>query len=270
MKERVDAAVKAIRRHTGQPVRVGLILGSGLGDLADEVQDPVILPYREIPGFPVSAVAGHAGVLVVGRLEGVEVAVMKGRAHYYEGHSMAAVSFPVRVLRALGAQELLITNASGGISRALRPGDLALITDHVNLTGDNPLRGPNDDRLGPRFPTMSRAYDPELRALARKVAEREGIDLRQGVYCGLAGPSYETPAEVRFLSRIGVDMVGMSTVPETIVAVHCGLRVLGISCITNVLYGEPSEDTHQEVLRVAAAARPFFIRLVRAVLRELP
>jgi len=269
LSECIDRAVQAIRQRTDLVPEVALVLGSGLGGLADEVEDAVVLPFSEIPGFVTSTVHGHVGSLVLGRLEGRPVGVLKGRVHYYEGHSMAQVVMPVRVLRALGARTLVVTNACGGISEHLKVGDLMLIQDHLNLMGDNPLRGPNDERLGPRFPPMSRAYAPDLLALARRVADGAGFRPAEGVYCALAGPSYETPAEIRMLGRMGADAVGMSTAPETIAAVHCGMRVLGVSCVTNILHQGPSQDTHEDVLRAAAEARPRFVALVRGVVREL-
>lgn len=266
----IGRAAEAVRRETDLVPEVAMVLGSGLGGLADEVEDAVEIPFSRIPGFAASTVEGHVGALVLGRLEGRPVGVLRGRVHYYEGHSMAQIVLPVRVLRALGARTLVVTNACGGISPHLRVGDLMLIRDHLNLMGDNPLRGPNDGLIGPRFPPMSRAYDPELGELARKVAGSAGFELAEGVYCALAGPSYETPAEIRMFHTLGADAVGMSTAPETLAAVHCGMRVLGISCVTNILHQGPSADTHEDVLRAAAEARPRFVALVRGVVRELP
>jgi purine-nucleoside phosphorylase len=265
----IARAAEAVRRQTELVPEVALVLGSGLGALADEVEDAVVIPFSAIPGFAASTVHGHVGALVLGRLEGRPVGVLKGRVHYYEGHSMAQVVMPVRVLQALGARTLVVTNACGGIAEHLKVGDLMLIRDHINLMGDNPLRGPNDEKVGPRFPPMSRAYDPDLLQLARKIAGRAGFEPAEGVYCALAGPSYETPAEIRMLGRMGADAVGMSTAPETIAAVHCGMRVLGISCVTNILHQGPSQDTHEDVLRAAAEARPRFVALVRGVVREI-
>jgi purine-nucleoside phosphorylase len=242
--------------------------------LADAVEDGVVIPYGEIPHFPVSTVEGHVGRLVVGRLEGQAVAVMQGRAHYYEGYSMAEIGFPVRVLQVLGIEILVITNAAGGLNAEFRAGDPMLITDHINLigmSGLNPLRGPNLDDLGPRFPDMSRAYDPELRTLARQVAREAGVVLREGVYICLAGPSFETPADLRFLRVIGADAVGMSTVPEATVARHGGTRVLGLSGISNVLPVEgapPVETTHEEVLEAGRMLVPRLEAIIRGVLRE--
>jgi purine-nucleoside phosphorylase len=243
--------------------------------LADAVEDSVVIPYGEIPHFPVSTVEGHVGRLVVGRLEGQAVAVMQGRAHYYEGYSMAEIAVPVRTLQVLGIEILVITNAAGGLNPEFRAGDPMLISDHINLigmSGLNPLRGPNLDDLGPRFPDMSQAYDLELRTLARQVAREAGIVLREGVYICLAGPSFETPADLRFLRVIGADAVGMSTVPETTVARHGGTRVLGLSGISNVLPVEgapPVETTHEEVLEAGRMLVPRLEAIIRGVLREI-
>ena len=270
-----EASAATIQRRTELRPRVGLILGSGLSTLADAVEDGVAIPYGEIPHFPVSTVEGHVGRLVVGRLEGQAVAVMQGRAHYYEGYSMAEIGFPVRVLQVLGIEILVITNAAGGLNAEFRAGDPMLISDHINLigmSGLNPLRGPNIDDLGPRFPDMSRAYDPELRTLARQVAREAGVVLREGVYICLAGPSFETPADLRFLRVIGADAVGMSTVPEATVARHGGTRVLGLSGISNVLPVEgapPVETTHEEVLEAGRMLVPRLEAIIRGVLREI-
>ena len=270
-----EASAATIQRRTEVRPRVGLILGSGLSTLADAVEDGVVIPYGEIPHFPVSTVEGHVGRLVVGRLEGQAVAVMQGRAHYYEGYSMAEIAFPVRVLQVLGIEILVITNAAGGLNSEFRAGDPMLITDHINLigmSGLNPLRGPNLDDLGPRFPDMSRAYDPELRTLARQVAREADVVLREGVYICLAGPSFETPADLGFLRVIGADAVGMSTVPEATVARHGGTRVLGLSGISNVLPVEgapPVETTHEEVLEAGRMLVPRLEAIIRGVLREI-
>jgi purine-nucleoside phosphorylase len=270
-----EASAATIQRRTEVRPRIGLILGSGLSTLADAVEDGVVIPYGEIPHFPVSTVEGHVGRLVVGRLEGQAVAVMQGRAHYYEGYSMAEIALPVRVLQVLGIEILVITNAAGGLNSEFRAGDPMLITDHINLigmSGLNPLRGPNLDDLGPRFPDMSRAYDPELRTLARQVAREADVVLREGVYICLAGPSFETPADLGFLRVIGADAVGMSTVPEATVARHGGTRVLGLSGISNVLPVEgapPVETTHEEVLEAGRMLVPRLEAIIRGVLREI-
>lgn len=270
-----EAAVAAIRMHAPLQPRVGLILGSGLNPLAEAVENGVAIHYGEIPHFPTTSVEGHIGRLILGWLEGQPVAVMQGRAHYYEGYSMAQVTFPVRVLQILGIEVLIVTNAAGGLNPAFRPGDVMLIKDHINLIGMcglNPLRGPNLDEFGPRFPDMSQAYDPGLRASARQVAARAGVPLHEGVYICLAGPCYETPADLRFLRLIGADAVGMSTVPEVIVARHGGTRVLGLSGISNVAPLEgatPAATTHTEVLAAGQMLLPRLEAIVRGVLRAL-
>lgn len=262
----VREAVATIRERTDHVPEIGLILGSGLGDLAEQIADATVISYGEIPHFPVSTVAGHAGRLVIGRLEGKTVVAMQGRFHYYEGYSMAQVAFPVYVMKFLGAKVLIVTNAAGGMNKAFQPGDLMLIVDHLNFTGDNPLIGPNDDELGPRFPDLSRAYDPELIALAEQKARDLGIRVQKGVYAGISGPNYLPPAELVMLRRLGGDAVGMSTIPEVIAAAHCGLRVLGISCITDMAIGEELEPlTHEQVVAVAERTKPKFTALVRAV-----
>jgi purine-nucleoside phosphorylase len=266
------AAVRANTRHTP---RIGIILGSGLGPLADAVQDAdTIIPAEHIPHWPRSTVEGHAGRLVIGKLEGQTVLVQQGRAHYYEGHSLQQVTLPVRVMQLLGLEILVVTNAAGAINPAFRPGDVMLITDHINLmgmAGVSPLRGPNDDSLGVRFPDMSRAYDRELCALAREAANEAGLHLQQGVYICLGGPSFETPADLRFLRMVGADAVGMSTVPEVTVARHGGLRVLGLSGISNAanLDGD-TLTTHEEVLAAGRDIVPKLTAVIRGVLRRLP
>ncbi len=273
--DQINAAAEFIRRHTRHQPKVGLILGSGLGPLADEIQDADHIPFDTIPGFPTSTVLGHSGRLVIGRLEGQVVLAMQGRAHYYEGYSMAHVTLPIRVMQAWGIQVLVVTNAAGGLNLEWQAGDLMLITDHINLigmTGLNPLRGPNLEQFGPRFPDMSEAYDPELKRLARAVAEQEGVLLREGVYTGLAGPSFETPAELRFLRSIGTDAVGMSTVAETTVARHGGMRVLGLSGISNIVVYEPRQGegaSHEEVLEAGKQIVPKLIAVIKGTLRHL-
>jgi purine-nucleoside phosphorylase len=262
----------ARKRIPGQP-RIALILGSGLGSLAEAVQDSVVIPYGEIPNWPVSTVIGHEGSLVVGKLHQHEVIVMQGRVHYYEGYSMDQVTLPVRVMQRLGVEYLIVTNAAGAVNPEFEPGDLMLITDHLNLigmAGPNPLRGPNFDELGPRFPDMSQAYDRQLAQLARSVAQDQGVLLREGVYVGLAGPSFETPADLRFLRAIGVDAVGMSTVPEVTVAKHGGQRVLGISGISNKANLDGNTvTTHKEVLEAGKIMVPKFITVIEGVLDRL-
>ncbi|TMJ06624.1 MAG: purine-nucleoside phosphorylase [Bacillati bacterium ANGP1] len=270
LKQQIDRAVSVVRRRTSLTPQVAIILGSGLGGLASEVSADTIIPYGEIPGFPRSTVEGHAGNLIVGRLEGKGVVAMQGRAHFYEGYSLADVVFPVRVMRALGAPVLLVSNAAGGINRLWSSGDLMIIADHINFTGSNPLMGPNDPDLGPRFPDMSQAYEPELIALAERAALAEGIPIRKGVYAGVHGPSYETPAELRMLRVWGADAVGMSTVPEVIAARHMAMRVLGITAITDMATGEQVKTvTHEDVIAVARELEPKFIRLVKRIVKEM-
>ena len=270
-----EAAAETIRVRSQTQPRAGLILGSGFNALADAVEGDAALPYGEIPHFPVSTVEGHVGRLILGRLEGQSVVVMQGRAHYYEGYSMAEIAFPVRVMQELGIEVLIVTNAAGGLNPEFRAGDCMLITDHINLIGMgglNPLRGPNLDHFGPRFPDMSQAYDVDLQALARQAAARAGVPLRQGVYICLAGPSFESPADLRFLRLIGANAVGMSTVPEVTVARHGGTRVLGLSGISNVLPVEgapPVETTHEEVLEAGRLLVPRLEAIIRGVLREI-
>lgn len=270
LQESVQAATREILRLGAARPDVGLILGSGLGALADEIADGAAIPFAAIPGFPQAGVAGHAGRLVIGSLEGVTVAALQGRFHLYEGHDVATVTLPVRVMIALGIRALIVTNAAGGIRRGLRTGDLMLIDDHINLTMRNPLVGPVVDG-DTRFPDMSQAYDARLRSIARDVAEREAIRLAGGVYAAVLGPSYETPAEVRMLEILGADAVGMSTVPEVIVARARGLPTLGISLITNAAAGVTGEPlSHDDVVAAGAEARGRFTRLLRGVLADLP
>jgi purine-nucleoside phosphorylase len=268
---RAREAAAAIRERAGRVPEAGLILGSGLGALADQVALDASFPFPEIPYFPRTGVEGHQGRLQIGTLEGRAVAVMQGRAHFYEGYTMAEVAFPVRVLRALGAPILIVTNASGGLNRHFKAGDLMVIADHINFMGTNPLIGPNEDDLGPRFPDMSEPYDPALIALAEAAALDVGVPLRKGVYVGVSGPSYETPAELRMMARWGADAVGMSTVHEVITARHAGMRVLGLSAITDMATGEDhGKVTHEDVLATAKRIEPQFVRLVRRIVQGLP
>ena len=275
-REHYREAAEAIRRWTRHQPQIGIILGSGLNPLADEVEAANRIAYADIPHFPPTGVAGHVGQMVIGRLAGRDVLIMQGRAHAYEGISLQHATLPVRVMHELGIGTLIVTNAAGGLNPAWRAGDLMLITDHIGLSamiGHNPLWGPNDDSLGPRFPALSKAYDPALRRLAVKVAAELGIELRQGVYCGLAGPAFETPAEVRFLRLIGADACGMSTVPEVMVACHMGMRVLGFSGISNVAIDNLDADeaaNHEEVLAAGQTLVPRLIALLRGVLAALP
>jgi purine-nucleoside phosphorylase len=269
MTTQLDDAIATVRARAARVPDVALILGSGLGALADELGDAVAIPFGEIPGFPAAAVAGHAGRLVIGGIEGVTCAALQGRFHLYEGHSAATVALPTRVMLGLGARTLVVTNAAGGINRSFRAGDLMLIDDHINLMGRNPLTGPVHDG-DTRFPDMSRPYDPALQQLAEAVALEEGVRLVRGVYAAVAGPSYETPAEVRMLERLGADVVGMSTVPEVLVARARDVPVLGISLVSNPAAGlSPEPLTHEEVVAAGREAQGRFTRLLRGVLRRL-
>jgi len=269
----IDRITQVIRSQLEIQPQIGIILGSGLGSLAESVEDATTIPYRDLPSWPVSTVVGHKGRLVCGILEGRNVLVMQGRTHYYEGYSIAQVALPVRVMQRLGIQTLIVTNAAGAVNPDFDPGDLMLITDHLNLmgmTGLNPLRGPNLDELGPRFPDMSQAYDRALAEQARQVAKQNGMLLREGVYVCLAGPSFETPADLRFLRTIGADAVGMSTVPEVTIARHAGQRVLGISGITNKANLDGNTlTTHEEVLEAGQMIVPKLTTLIRGVLHSL-
>ncbi|HTP03450.1 MAG TPA: purine-nucleoside phosphorylase [Anaerolineales bacterium] len=271
--DEIDDVVKAIRQRSARKPRIAIILGSGLNALADSIPSPDIVPFSELPHFPVSTVFGHAGRLVIGELEGKTVFVMQGRIHFYEGYSMAQVTLPVRVMQRLGVEIMVVTNAAGGVNPDFVPGDVMLITDNLNflgMMGHNPLMGPNYDELGPRFPDMSQAYDRELADKARAVARREGITLREGVYAGLSGPSFEGPADLRFLRMAGADSVGMSTVPEVIVARHGGLRVLGFSGISNKANLDGSTVTmHEEVIAAGRIITPKIEKLIRGVLHDL-
>ncbi|MDN6640547.1 MAG: purine-nucleoside phosphorylase [Tetragenococcus sp.] len=269
LQEKLKETTTFIKSQGVDNVEFGLILGSGLGELATEIQDAQIITYDQIPHFPVSTVSGHAGQLVYGTLSGKKVLAMQGRFHYYEGHSMQTVTYPVRVMAALKAHSLIVTNAAGGINTSFEPGDLMLINDHINFMGNNPLFGPNDDELGPRFPDMSEAYHLAYRQKVQAVAEKQGIALREGVYMGFSGPTYETPAEVRFARTAGADAVGMSTVPEVIVARHCGLNVLGVSCITNLAAGMQKTLNHQEVVETTERVKVDFKTLIKETLQTL-
>jgi purine-nucleoside phosphorylase len=269
--ERIEEAASFVRGRLGdRRPAVGLILGSGLGGWAERLADPTAIEYGAIPHFPVSKVIGHAGRLIAGERSGVACLAMQGRVHMYEGHSAVDVAFPARVLIALGARVLIVTNAAGGLNPDWAPGTLMLIRDHINLLPDHPLRGPNDDRLGTRFPDMTRAYDPELRALVRKAAAARAVPLEEGVYVAMSGPTYETPAEVTMLQRLGADATGMSTVPEAIVAAHMGARVIGISCITNKAAGITGQPlSHDEVTETATRVRATFEGLLDGILADL-
>jgi purine-nucleoside phosphorylase len=266
--QRIELAVKAIHKRVhGQPPQIGLILGSGLGGYADSFTKPVAVDYGDIPDFPRSEVVGHRGRLVFGERAGVRCVAMQGRVHMYEGHSAKEVSFPARVLIGLGCKTLIITNAAGGLNPAWDPGTLMVIRDHIDLLRDHPLRGLNDDKVGPRFPDMTAAYDPALRELARATAAKMGVTVQEGVYVAMPGPCYETPAEVRMLQGLGADATGMSTVPEVVVARHMGARVLGISCITNKAAGLSGNHlSHDEVTETASRVRSTFEGLLDGIL----
>ncbi|MDX9865316.1 MAG: purine-nucleoside phosphorylase [Anaerolineaceae bacterium] len=269
----IDQAVEAIRTRTERKPRVGMILGSGLGDLANLVENPDIIPYKDIPNWPVSTVEGHVGQLVIGELEGQAVMVLQGRAHYYEGYTMGQTTFPVRVMQRMGVEMLFVTNAAGAINPEFEPGDIMLITDNITLlpmAGPNPLRGPNLDEFGQRFPDMSRSYDRDLAQLFRDIAKEKNTAYREGVYICLAGPSFETPADLRFLHTIGCDAVGMSTVPEVIVAHHGGTRVLGVSGISNKANLDGSTvTTHEEVLQAGQEIVPKLKTIFLEILRRI-
>jgi purine-nucleoside phosphorylase len=272
LQDQITQASEYIRKHSPfQQIRGAVVLGSGLGDFADTLQNVHYIPYGEIPNFHQSTVQGHAGRLAIGEiLPGFAIACMQGRFHFYEGHDMQTVVFPTRVLKALGADFLIVTNAAGGVNIEFTPGTLMLIEDHLNLMGDNPLKGPNAEDLGPRFLDMTEAYAKPLRELAQQVAQNNGFTLASGVYAGLSGPTYETPAEVRMLRTLGADAVGMSTVPEVIVANHMGMKVLGISCITNAAAGISGEKlNHQEVMDTAEQTKQRFVLLLNGILNQL-
>ncbi len=267
---KLEETVTCVKRLTDLRPAVGVILGSGLGQLVDRMTDTVAIDYRDLPHFPAPTVAGHAGRLVIGRIEGVPVMAMQGRFHYYEGHDMRTIAFPTAFMQRFGARTLIVSNSAGGINRDFTPGDLMLITDHLNLVGTNPLMGLNDERLGPRFPDMTEPYSLRLIALAEAAAAELGTSLRHGVYAGLSGPCYETAAEIRYLERIGADAVGMSTVPEVIVARYLGMEVLGISCVTNMATGIAKvKHAHEEVVRIANEASARFCAVVAATIGKL-
>lgn len=267
---KIQEAVTTIREKISLQPALAIVLGSGLGEFAQQLENPVVLPYSDIPGFPVSSVVGHASQLAAGTLHGKPVYIMQGRFHYYEGYTQQQVVMPVRVLRALGVKKLLLTNAAGGINEMLRPGDLVSITDHINMSGDNPLIGKNLKDFGPRFPDMSCAYHKEMRALLLQCAQKLGIGLREGVYAMMTGPSFETPAEIRMLRALGADVVGMSTVPEVIAANHCGLDVAVLSCVTNMAAGILDQPlTHEEVLETTQMVMDKFNALLNAFIQNV-
>ncbi|WP_144526743.1 purine-nucleoside phosphorylase [Peribacillus simplex] len=270
MFNKIETAASFIKSKIEGSPEIGLILGSGLGVLADEIENPITIPYHEIPEFPVSTVEGHAGQLVIGHLSGKKVVAMQGRFHFYEGYTMEKVTFPVRVMKLLGVEQLIVTNAAGSVNESYEPGDLMLITDHINLMGANPLIGPNEERFGPRFPDMSEAYNKDLRTQAKKIAASLGLDIKEGVYIGNTGPTYETPAEVKMARILGGDAVGMSTVPEVIVARHSGMKVLGISCLTNMAAGILDQPlSHEEVIETTEKVKSSFLEFVKLIVKEI-
>jgi purine-nucleoside phosphorylase len=268
--EQVEEAAAVVRARCGALPQTAIVLGSGLGDFADALLDAIATPYGELPHWPASRVIGHAGRLVIGNVSGHRIAALAGRVHFYEGHDLATVVFATRVMGRLGVRQLILTNAAGGVNTGFTQGALMVIDDHINLLGSNPLVGPNDERFGPRFPDMSEVYSARLRRIADEAARERGIAVSHGVYVGLHGPSYETPAEIRYLRSIGADAVGMSTVPEAIAARHMGLEVLGISCITNMAAGVlPQPINHEEVLETTRRVRGDFISLLEGVIAHL-
>ena len=270
LKDKINEATGFIKKKCELSPRIGIILGTGLGKLATRMKQQVAIPYTDIPYFAISTAPGHRGDLLLGEIGGKKVVAMRGRFHLYEGYSLEEITFPVRVMRALGVDILIESNAAGGLNRNFKPGDIMIITDHINFTGTNPLIGPNDDTLGPRFPDMSEPYDNELIELTEKIALKEGIRCHRGVYIGVVGPSFETRAEYRFFNLIGADAVGMSTVPEVIVAKHSGLRVLGISCITDMCIPDRLEPVDSEkVIKIATQAEPRVTRLVEKVIENI-
>ena len=270
MYERVEEAAESIRRRCGALPETAVVLGSGLGDFAETLLDAIATPYGEVPHWPASAVVGHPGRLVIGHVAGKRIAALAGRVHFYEGHDLSTVVFATRVMGRLGVKQILLTNAAGGVNTSLAQGALMIIDDHINLLGSNPLVGPNDERFGPRFPDMSEVYSTRLRWIADEAARAKDIPVTHGVYLAAKGPSYETPAEIRFFRTIGADAVGMSTVPEAIAARHLGIEVLGISCITNMAAGVlPGPLAHDEVMETAKRVRGSFVALLEGIIERL-
>lgn len=266
----IREATEYLRKKIDFSPKIGLILGSGWGDFAETMQGALRIPYGEVPGFHTSTVPGHAGEWAFGELSGQKTAMMVGRLHYYEGHWLKDITLPVRVMKQLGVETLIVTNAAGGVNTGFEVGDLMLITDHINMTGVNPLFGPNLDEFGPRFPDMSKAYDPDLMAMAKAVARDQGLNIREGVYAQMTGPSFETPAEIRMLRVLGADAVGMSTVPEVIAARHSGIKVLGVSCITNMAAGVLDQPlSHEEVMEVSNRVKGGFRKFLSEVVRRI-
>jgi purine-nucleoside phosphorylase len=270
LQDKIKEAADYILNKTETRPEIALILGSGLGDLADEIENAEYFDYSDIPHFPVSTVQGHAGRLVIGTLEGKKVVAMQGRFHYYEGYKMEEVTFPVRVMKLLGVEKLIVTNAAGAVNTSYNPGDLMLIKDHLNLIGNNPLIGRNLDEFGTRFPDMSNAYDKELRDRVKEIAKSINVELKEGVYAAMSGPTYETPAEIRMVRVLGGDAVGMSTVPEVIIAVHSGIKVVGVSCMTNMAAGILEQPlNHREVMETSARVKEKFTKLMKKVIKEI-
>ncbi len=270
LSNKIKNAADFIMKKSKYKPEIGLILGSGLGSLADSIENPEFYPYEELPHFPVSTVEGHAGRLVVGMLNGKCVVAMQGRFHYYEGYAFNEVTFPVRVMKSIGVEKLIVTNACGAVNESFKPGDLMIITDQINFSGDNPLIGKNLDEFGPRFPDLSNAYSKDLVEKAKGVANKLNIDIKTGVYMMFSGPTYETPAEIRMSRVFGADAVGMSTVPEVIVAAHCGMKVLGISCLTNMAAGILDQPlNHEEVMETSAKVKETFTKLMNEIIKEI-
>ncbi|MBQ6719800.1 MAG: purine-nucleoside phosphorylase [Oscillospiraceae bacterium] len=267
---KITAAAEYLKAHVDLRPTIGLVLGSGLGDYADTLEDRICIPFADIPNFPLPTIEGHTGALVFGRKQGKTVVMLQGRIHYYEGLSMREITLPIRVLAALGVKQLVLTNAAGGVNTAFHPGDLMLIADHINYSGMNPLIGPNLDAFGPRFPDMSDLYTADLRAAIREAAKEAGIPLQEGVYAMYSGPNYETPAEIRMFRVLGADAVGMSTVPEALVAGHCGMQVVGVSCVTNMAAGVlPLKLDHSDVMESAARVHDTFQNLMDVIIKTL-
>ncbi|HON44295.1 MAG TPA: purine-nucleoside phosphorylase [Planctomycetota bacterium] len=268
--QKIQESVNCIRQKSDMPVTIGIVLGSGLGDFDKQLENRIEIPYSEIANFPISTVQGHAGKLVLGQVSGKNIIAMSGRFHYYEGYAMEQVIFPIRTMAKMGVHSLIVTNAAGGINFNFQAGNLMLIQDHINMLGTNPLIGKNQDDFGLRFPDMSTAYTPEYQQIALQAAREENIDLRRGIYLATTGPSYETPAEIRMMRTLGADAVGMSTVPEVITARHAGLKILGISCITNMAAGVLKQPlSHEEVFETASQAQEKFTRLIRNIISKL-
>ena len=270
LENKINAAARYILSQVSLRPTVGMVLGSGLGDFADTLEDPIRIPYSQIPNFPVPTIAGHAGALVFGKKQGKDVVVLQGRIHYYEGLSQKEITLPIRVLAAMGVKKLVLTNACGGVNLSFTPGDLMLISDHINYSGSNPLIGANPDTFGPRFPDCSDIYTARLRKIIREKAADAGISLQEGVYAMYSGPNYETPAEIRMFRVLGADAVGMSTVPEALVAGHCGMQVVGVSCVTNMAAGVlPLKLDHSDVMESAARVHDTFHKLMDVIVKTL-